>query len=79
MPRFSRFADEAFPDNAGFRQLVGFLFEDIVEFHRKVYAWITKPGMSIALHSTEHVLIKYWSSVANLLLVAMGPLQPPVQ
>lgn len=44
MPRFSRFGEETFPDNAGFRQLVAFLFEDIVEFHRKVYAWISKPG-----------------------------------
>ncbi|KAK8031326.1 hypothetical protein PG990_001060 [Apiospora arundinis] len=44
MPRFCRFANNAFPDNADFRQLVAFLFEDIVEFHRKVYTWITKPA-----------------------------------
>ncbi|KAK6834117.1 hypothetical protein PG995_013848 [Apiospora arundinis] len=51
MPRFARFAKEAFPENTEFCQLVAFLFEDIVEFHRKVWMWITKPAWRIFFSS----------------------------
>lgn len=43
MPRLSIYI-EAFPTNQAFQHLIAFLFEDIIEFHRKAYSWITKPG-----------------------------------
>ncbi|KAF4457141.1 NACHT domain-containing protein [Fusarium austroafricanum] len=46
MPRFSRFA-EAFPGHRSFQHLMGFLFEDILEFHRRSYALIRKPGWKV--------------------------------
>ncbi|KAK8057086.1 hypothetical protein PG996_011023 [Apiospora saccharicola] len=46
MPRLSVYLD-AFRDNQSFQHLIAFMFEDIVEFHRKAYSWITKPGFSM--------------------------------
>ncbi|KAK8112151.1 uncharacterized protein PG998_008608 [Apiospora kogelbergensis] len=46
MPRLSIYI-EAFPTNQAFQHLIAFLFEDIIEFHRKAYSWITKPGFSM--------------------------------
>ncbi|KAI0521714.1 hypothetical protein F5B22DRAFT_662043 [Xylaria bambusicola] len=43
MPRLSRFAG-SFPNDEQFQQLIAFLFEDIIEFHRKAYALIRMPG-----------------------------------
>ncbi|KAF2962622.1 hypothetical protein GQX73_g10951 [Xylaria multiplex] len=43
MPRLSRFA-ESFPNDTQFQQLIAFLFEDIIEFHRRAYALIRMPG-----------------------------------
>lgn len=43
MPRLSRYAD-SFPDEYAFKQLIAFLFEDIMEFHQKAYSMIRKPG-----------------------------------
>ncbi|KAK6855680.1 hypothetical protein PG995_007831 [Apiospora arundinis] len=50
MPRFSGYLT-AFPDNQPFQHLMAFLFEDIIEFHRKAYSWITKPGFSMIFTS----------------------------
>jgi hypothetical protein len=46
LPRLSRYAD-TFPNNREFQQLIAFLFEDIVEFHRKAYCMIRKPGICV--------------------------------
>ncbi|KAJ2987229.1 hypothetical protein NUW58_g4620 [Xylaria curta] len=46
MPRLTQYTD-AFPQHRGFQQLIAFLFEDIIEFHRKAYSMITKPGWKI--------------------------------
>ncbi|KAH6869113.1 hypothetical protein B0T10DRAFT_313885, partial [Thelonectria olida] len=51
MPRFTRFA-EAFPEDRAFQQLLAFLFEDIMEFHRHVYAMIRKSSWVIFFKST---------------------------
>ncbi|KAK7908998.1 hypothetical protein PG985_014876 [Apiospora marii] len=46
MPRFAIYAN-AFPTHESFQQMIAYLFEDILEFHRKAYSWITKPGLSM--------------------------------
>ncbi|KAI0537717.1 hypothetical protein GGR58DRAFT_470502 [Xylaria digitata] len=51
MPRLSRFA-ESFPNDAQFQQLIAFLFEDIVEFHRRAYALIRMPGWKVFFSSS---------------------------
>lgn len=43
LPWLSRLGD-SFPEDRDFQQLFAFLFEDIIEFHRKAYALIRKPG-----------------------------------
>ncbi|RGP62626.1 nacht domain-containing protein [Fusarium sporotrichioides] len=50
MPRFSRFA-EAFPNDRSFQHLLGFLFEDVLEFHRRAYAMIRKSGWKMLFRS----------------------------
>ncbi|KAK8109245.1 hypothetical protein PG984_015046 [Apiospora sp. TS-2023a] len=50
MPRFSIYLD-AFREHQSFQHLIAFLFEDIIEFHRKAYSWITKPGFSMFFSS----------------------------
>ncbi|KAI1322466.1 hypothetical protein F5Y16DRAFT_39333 [Xylariaceae sp. FL0255] len=39
MPRFTQYAN-AFLKHTGFQYLLAFLFEDVMEFHRKAYAMI---------------------------------------
>ncbi|KAK8100002.1 hypothetical protein PG999_010376 [Apiospora kogelbergensis] len=46
MPRLAIYI-EAFPTSQPFQHLIAFLFEDIIEFHRKAYCWVTKPGFSM--------------------------------
>lgn len=46
LPRLSALL-EAFQDNHAFQQLFVFLYEDIVEFHRRVYKLIRKPGAQV--------------------------------
>lgn len=43
LPRLSAL-HEGFRDNHAIQQLFVFLYEDIVEFHRRVYKLIRKPG-----------------------------------
>ncbi|KAH9990747.1 hypothetical protein F4779DRAFT_609911 [Xylariaceae sp. FL0662B] len=50
MPRFTRFAG-VFPKDHEFQQLLAFLFEDIIDFHRKAYSMIRKPGWRIFFSS----------------------------
>ncbi|KAF4957355.1 hypothetical protein FSARC_11330 [Fusarium sarcochroum] len=50
MPRFSRFA-EAFHEDRSFQHLIGFLFEDVLEFHRRAYSMIRKPGWKMLFKS----------------------------
>lgn len=50
MPRLTRYAN-AFPQHQDFQRLVGFLFEDIMEFHRKAYSMICKPGTAFQASS----------------------------
>ncbi|KAM0247555.1 hypothetical protein ACHAP5_004005 [Fusarium lateritium] len=50
MPRFSRFA-EVFPNDRSFQHLLGFLFEDVLEFHRRAYAMIRKSGWKMLFRS----------------------------
>ncbi|KAL4724047.1 hypothetical protein ACLX1H_008652 [Fusarium chlamydosporum] len=50
MPRFSRFA-EAFPNDRSFQHLLSFLFEDVLEFHRRAYAMIRKSGWKMLFKS----------------------------
>ncbi|KAI5861038.1 hypothetical protein GGS23DRAFT_205824 [Durotheca rogersii] len=50
MPRFSRYAG-AFPEHRDFQQLVAFLFEDIIEFHRRAYSMIRKPEWKMCFSS----------------------------
>ncbi|KAF7535698.1 hypothetical protein G7054_g5180 [Neopestalotiopsis clavispora] len=50
MPRLSRYA-EAFPDDHAFQQMVAYLFEDVLEFHRKAYSMIKKPGWIVFFSS----------------------------
>lgn len=46
LPRLSALRD-GFQDNYAIRQLFAFLYEDIVEFHRRVYKLIRKPGARV--------------------------------
>ncbi|KAI1291072.1 hypothetical protein F5Y03DRAFT_377684 [Xylaria venustula] len=50
MPRLTRYIN-AFPQHQDFQRLVAFLFEDIMEFHRKAYSMICKPGWKIYFSS----------------------------
>ncbi|KAI0476181.1 hypothetical protein GGR56DRAFT_641517 [Xylariaceae sp. FL0804] len=50
MPRFARYAG-VFPQNHDFQQLLAFLFEDIIEFHRRAYSMIRKPGWQMCFAS----------------------------
>lgn len=43
LPRMSRLRD-TFLEDRDFQLLFGYLYEDIIEFHRKAYALIRKPG-----------------------------------
>ena len=43
MPRFEHFA-KVFPQEQAFTQLLAYLFEDVLEFHKHAYAMIRKPG-----------------------------------
>ncbi|KAF5982359.1 NACHT domain-containing protein [Fusarium bulbicola] len=46
LPWLSRLG-ESFPEDRGFQQLFAFLYDDIIEFHRKAYALIRKPAWKI--------------------------------
>lgn len=43
LPRLSRY-NAAFPDNRDFQQILGYLFEDILEFHSRAYRILKQPG-----------------------------------
>ncbi|KAH7016462.1 uncharacterized protein B0I36DRAFT_337764 [Microdochium trichocladiopsis] len=46
MPRFARYAG-VFPNDSAFQHLLACLFEDIVEFHRKSFELIRRPGWKL--------------------------------
>ncbi|RYP58606.1 hypothetical protein DL770_010393 [Monosporascus sp. CRB-9-2] len=50
LPRLSRLGD-SFPEDRDFQQLFAFLYEDIMEFHRKAYTLIRKPAWKIFFSS----------------------------
>lgn len=43
LPRFDRLS-AAFEDDHGFQQALGLVYSDIVEFHRKTYTFVRRPG-----------------------------------
>lgn len=43
MPRFSPYS-EVFPEDIAFQHLIAFLFEDIIEFHRRAITMVRKSG-----------------------------------
>lgn len=49
MPRFARYAG-AFPNDRAFQQLIVFLFEDIIEFHRNAFQMIRTPRLQAIAH-----------------------------
>ncbi|KAI8622934.1 hypothetical protein F5Y19DRAFT_468906 [Xylariaceae sp. FL1651] len=51
MPRLSRFSN-SFPNDVQFQKLIAFFFEDIIEFHRRAYALIRKPGWKFFFSSS---------------------------
>ncbi|KAH7193954.1 uncharacterized protein B0J16DRAFT_395986 [Fusarium flagelliforme] len=69
MPRFSRFA-EVFPDERSFQHLLGFLFEDVLEFHRRAYIMIRKSGWKMLFKSAwggfEHRFGSLLESIARV-------------
>lgn len=59
LPRLSALR-EAFRDNHNFQQLFVFLYEDIVEFHRRVHKLIRKPGAQVFnTYGEKHGLPRY--------------------
>jgi hypothetical protein len=44
LPRFSRY-NEAFGDRHDVQQLLAFLYEDIIEFHRRAYRLVKRSGI----------------------------------
>ncbi|KXH46596.1 NACHT domain-containing protein [Colletotrichum nymphaeae SA-01] len=46
LPRFSRYGD-AFPDSHDFQQLLGHIYEDIIDFHCHAYRLVQKPGWAM--------------------------------
>ncbi|KAM0437530.1 hypothetical protein ACHAPT_001894 [Fusarium lateritium] len=50
LPRLARYG-EAFPDNHDFQKLLAYLYGDIIEFHRRAYRLIQKPGWKMFFSS----------------------------
>ncbi|KXH58631.1 NACHT domain-containing protein [Colletotrichum salicis] len=46
LPHFSRYRD-AFPDSHDFQQLLGHIYEDIIDFHCHAYRLVQKPGRAM--------------------------------
>ncbi|KAK1542602.1 NACHT domain-containing protein [Colletotrichum paranaense] len=46
LPRFSRYGN-AFPDSHDFQQLLGHIYEDIIDFHCHAYRLVQKPGWAM--------------------------------
>ncbi|KAK1459054.1 NACHT domain-containing protein [Colletotrichum melonis] len=46
LPRFARYGN-AFPDSHDFQQLLGHIYEDIIDFHCHAYRLVQKPGWAM--------------------------------